>query len=204
MHSQPQSISNLHCPGQSCPRTSGEPTAPASPPEALPWSQARRRWCTGSSQRPRKQRRGMFPIPSCRLAHMIRSHNYVGIMIGELSGSQAHNTATACLEQHSMPPPASPSTGSSNVLAHDHSLSQVCKHCKHSPSAAAQHSSLGMAGYGITSSVGNSLAQHGQVDLSNQEGGQEVDADGDSLSRRPGLDGVHLRRHQPSQRAPGP
>ena len=46
------------------------------------------------------------------------------------------------------------------------------------------------------------LAEHGQVNLTNQEGHEEVDADGDALSRRASLDGVHLRRYQPSQRSP--
>lgn len=36
------------------------------------------------------------------------------------------------------------------------------------------------------------LAQHGQVDLSNQEGRKEVDADGDALGGGAGLNGVNL------------
>jgi hypothetical protein len=36
------------------------------------------------------------------------------------------------------------------------------------------------------------LAQHGQVDLSNQEGRKEVDADCDTLGWGAGLNGVNL------------
>ena len=36
------------------------------------------------------------------------------------------------------------------------------------------------------------LAEHGQVNLTNQEGHKEVDTDGDALSRGASLNGVHL------------
>ena len=43
-----------------------------------------------------------------------------------------------------------------------------------------------------TSEYDGLLAQHGQVDLANQEGHEEVDADGDALGGGEGLNGVHL------------
>ena len=52
--------------------------------------------------------------------------------------------------------------------------------------------------------LGCLLAKHGQVDLADDKGEDEVDADGDGLPSSSGLDVVELRRHQPSQRAPGP
>lgn len=36
------------------------------------------------------------------------------------------------------------------------------------------------------------VAQHGEVDLADQEGGKEVDTDGDTLGWRSGFNGVHL------------
>jgi len=46
--------------------------------------------------------------------------------------------------------------------------------------------------YNSTEQTVSLLAQHGQVDLSNQEGCKEVDADCDALGWGAGLNGVNL------------
>ncbi len=52
--------------------------------------------------------------------------------------------------------------------------------------------------------LGCLLAEHGEVDLADDEGEDEVDADGDGLPSSSGLNVVELRGHQPPQGAPGP
>ncbi len=55
-----------------------------------------------------------------------------------------------------------------------------------------------------TEQLGCLLAEHSQVDLADDEGEDEVDADSDGLPSSSGLNVVELRGHQPPQGAPGP
>ncbi len=52
--------------------------------------------------------------------------------------------------------------------------------------------------------LGCLLAEHGEVDLADDKGEDEVDADSDGLPSSSGLNVVELRGHQPPQGAPGP